>query len=240
MRAWDRSEGFDIFPSQVATGPLYVMVGLDPSPLKAAMLQDQHQTLLLFGILFLVGAAGFVSLVWAQHYRSARRSLQDVEAVTATIVSQMPVGLLVTDLKGRTRQINETAQAILEGTGEIFDPACTLPCFADLLHRLEHERRILEEEIHCRLSSALTIPLLVNATVILDGTGKPLGYAVLFSDLTSTKQMEEQLRRNERLAALGRLSAGVAHEIRNPLSSVKGFATILADRFAEDESARKI
>jgi len=55
---------------------------------------------------------------------------------------------------------------------------------------------------------------------------------LLLSDVTELKAMEKEMRQNERLAAVGRMAAGVAHEVRNPLSSVKGLALLLRDKFA--------
>jgi two-component system sensor histidine kinase HydH len=80
----------------------------------------------------------------------------------------------------------------------------------------------------------------VNAALIRDGERKAAGYAYLFADVTNIKQLEEQLRRSERLASMGSLAAGVAHELRNPLSSIKGFATILAGRAKDDERSQKL
>jgi len=221
-------------------GELFLMVGLDPKPFEEASSQDIHQTILLFGIMFLVGAAGLVSLIWAQHYRSARCSLQDVRAFASTIENQMPVGMMATDQEGRIERANEAARLILRQPEGITGMIDDFPCFLPVANRLKKEERVVEQEIQCRVSETETAPLLVNAAHIRDGEGRKTGYVLLFSDMTNIKQLEEQLRRSERLAGLGRLAAGVAHEIRNPLSSIKGFAKILAGRFKEDERSRNI
>ncbi len=219
---------------------LFVIVGLDPGAFEEALHQDLQQTALLFGIMFLVGAAGLLTIVWAQHYRSARCSLQEIRAVTSTIINQMPVGLIMTDLGGAIQKTNETARRMLhhpEGlAGNIHD----LPCFVPIADRLKKEASIVEQEIRCRVDEGEVVPMLVNAAVIEDAAAQKAGHVFLFTDITAIKQLEEQLRRSERLASLGRLAAGVAHEIRNPLSSIKGFATILAGRFKEDNRSRQI
>lgn len=219
---------------------LFIVVGLDPAPFEEAVRQDLHQTILLFSIMFLVGAGGFISLVWASHYRQAKRSLRDAQAFTATIINQMPVGMIATDERGRIQQINNAAKAILRLPGDSLGSLQDLPGLAPVVRELESEETVLEEEIQCELDGNVCVPLLVNAAVIRDGERHVVGHVFLFTDMTGIKQLEQQLRRSERLASLGKLAAGVAHEIRNPLGSIKGFATILAGRSQQDERSQEI
>lgn len=218
---------------------LFIMVGLDPTPFEEARQQDLQQTILLFGIIFLVGAAGIISLVWAQHYRLARCSLSDMRAFTSTLVGQMPVGLMVIDRNENIQTTNEAAKKILKAA-QLSGKISRFPCFSSTAKQLKREETVVEQEVHCRTENGESVPLLVNASVIRDGEQRTTGYVFLFTDITQIKQLEEQLRRSERLAALGRLAAGVAHEIRNPLSSIKGFAAILAGKFHGDDGGRKI
>jgi two-component system sensor histidine kinase HydH len=61
-----------------------------------------------------------------------------------------------------------------------------------------------------------------------------IGRVMLMYDVTELKKLEAQIRRHDRLVALGKMAAGVAHEVRNPLSSIKGFATLLGSRFPKE------
>ncbi len=220
---------------------LFIVAGLDPAPFEAASRQDVRQTIILFGTMLLVGAAGLISLFWAHNFRQARSYLLGMRAFTSTVLNQMPVGMLTTDLGGRIERSNEAARGML---------VCAKGCegrqisdfsgFSNVLQRLSREETVVEQEIVCTLADSTVLPLLVNAALIRNGDNQPGGYVFLFSDMSGIRRLEQQLRRSERLAGLGRLAAGVAHEIRNPLSSIKGFATILAGRARGDPRSREI
>lgn len=85
------------------------------------------------------------------------------------------------------------------------------------------------------------MPMTLSVTPILDEKQTCTGAVILLRDLREIKKLEEKVRHSEKLAAIGELAAGVAHEIRNPLSSIKGFARFLAhslsDRAQEKEYA---
>lgn len=76
------------------------------------------------------------------------------------------------------------------------------------------------------------IPVGVTTSIIKDRTGKPSGALASFVDLTELKRMEDKLRRADRLAAVGEMSASLAHEIRNPVASIRGAVQELSENLA--------
>jgi len=93
------------------------------------------------------------------------------------------------------------------------------------------EKGVIEKEIDCTLGENKVIPLEVSATLMNDENGMFLGYVLLFKDLSEVRSLRKEIARSQRLASVGRLAAGVSHEIRNPLSSIKGFATYFKERY---------
>src|SRR5262249_54275162 len=72
-----------------------------------------------------------------------------------------------------------------------------------------------------------TLYLGISSAVLKDQRGGPTGYIFSFQDLTDIKALEEEVRLKDRMAALGQMAAGIAHEIRNPLASMSGSVQIL-------------
>ena len=81
--------------------------------------------------------------------------------------------------------------------------------------------------------------LIVDANTIQDESGKTVGAFVLFKDITNLRSFEQKIERNERLAMIGQIAAGTAHEIRNPLTSIKGFLQMFLQSFTESGMDRE-
>ncbi len=224
-----------------------IFVGLDMGPVEAARREDTRHTVLMALILLLIGFAGIVSLFLAQAYRSAKSSLTRIKAFSDTVVENMPIGLLAIDTDGRIASFNQTAESVLQILSrEVLGKKANevlpqqLEC---LIGELEAERQVVEKEIECRLEDGKRIPMDVSVSLLEGDGGTFLGHIVLFRDLTEIQDLKREVERSQRLASLGRLAAGIAHEIRNPLSSIKGFATYFQERYKdipEDQKTAEI
>jgi two-component system sensor histidine kinase HydH len=220
-----------------------IFVGLDTGPIEAARRDDMRHTIIMAVILLLIGFAGIVSLFLAQAYRSTKSSLSKVEAFSDNLVANMPAGLLTTDPQGRIVSLNRTAESVLgfsakDVVGKSVKEA--LPeSLASMIRGLSPEKGILTRETDYQSQKGELIPLDVSATVLLEQNGAFLGHLILFRDLTEIRSLKMEIERSERLASIGRLAAGVAHEIRNPLSSIKGFATYFGERYHDVPEDRK-
>jgi two-component system sensor histidine kinase HydH len=222
---------------------LVIFVGLNMGPITAAHEEDIRHTIWMAVLFLLIGCAGIISLLLAQGYRAARISLSRIKAFSDSLVENMPIGLVATDAGGRLNAFNQTAEAILKRTaGEVLGKPAEeiLPgSCRELFRTLAAERRLIEREIDCAVAEGRTIPLEVIATTLREEDGAFLGHVILFRDMTEIRRLEEEVARSRRLASLGSLAAGVAHEIRNPLSSIKGFATWFRERYRDNPEGRE-
>lgn len=80
-----------------------------------------------------------------------------------------------------------------------------------------------------------TVPIISSSSTLRDKSGSLLGAVAVFSDLSRVKELEREKRRAERLASIGALASGLAHEIKNPLVAIKTFAELLPERFNDED-----
>ncbi|NOY70180.1 MAG: PAS domain-containing protein [Deltaproteobacteria bacterium] len=220
-----------------------IFLGFDVASFEVAMNEDIRNTVIVSSILILLGFTGFFTLFLTQGYWATKRQLQDTSAVVDEVVANMPVGLIITGRHGRIVVLNSAAEAML---GIAFDDARGKPCesilppgLIEVLALLKHEERILDREIACEVSGRTPVPMSITAAAIRNNDGEPIGHVLILYDLAEIKQLREAVRQKEKLATIGNLAAGIAHEIRNPLSSIKGMATYFRNRFTEGSEEKK-
>ncbi len=231
------------FPSKSDGSNKIIFVGLDVAPFEDARKEDIRNTIIISAILVILGFGGFFSMFLAQSYRITRRQLRDTSAFADEVVTNLPVGLIATGRDGGIAFFNEAAEKI---TGLNFsdvrgkNPDEVLHSqWCDLGEFLSQGQRVLEQEMECTFTYGKTVPLSVSASDIVNDRGDFVGSILILRDLGEVRRLQEEIRRKEKLAALGGLAAGVAHEIRNPLSSIKGLASFFGNKFAEGSEDRE-
>ena len=207
------------------------------NPIEEARRADVRHAVIMGAILLLVGFAGFTLLFLVQSYRSTRASLSRIKAFSDNVVENLPIGLIALDHQGKIAAFNNSAEPILQlSARQIIGEEASGVIPAELLEEINNSKsrdEVIEKEIECNTAEGKIVPLEIGVSNLKDENDIFLGNILLFKDLTEVRALRKEVARSQRLASVGRLAAGVAHEIRNPLSSIKGFATYFKERYPD-------
>ena len=143
------------------------------------------------------------------------------------IISHMGSGLLVTDRDGQIWMINQHGQATLGVTTDQLVGKRLLDLFPSAGPLMDVQVGSILRELDFPSPDGRTVPLGFNNSRLLDAAGQPEGTIIIFRDLSDLRAIRAEARRKDRLAAIGEVAAGVAHEIRNPLFGISSVTQIL-------------
>lgn len=203
----------DVPPGQQP--PVYFLVGMSLDEHYAQFTNFRNAALMQTG--FVLGTAALLWILILAYLRRREQGqrLTRLESFHSKLLDSLPEGLLTVDSSGLVSGVNPAAKSIL-GPDLVGRPFTELPLGQGLDGQGEHHGW-MQIELEGRNLETLAAPL----------EGETM---VLVRDRTQLRSLERDLEQARHLAAVGRLAAGVAHEIRNPLSALRGFAQFFASK----------
>jgi two-component system, NtrC family, sensor histidine kinase PilS len=165
-------------------------------------------------------------------------ALEDLQALHENIVQSMSGGVIATAMDGRITLVNRAAQQLLELSAAELQGRSVAHLFQDPLPHVGSRRSDAEVRYSTARGFRKTFRVTVSA---LNVTARgEFGFVYTFDDLTEIRRLEREMRLQDRLAAVGRLAAAIAHEIRNPLTSIAGSVSMLSDAPALNDEQRQL
>lgn len=197
-------------------------------------------------------AVALLTSYLSQHVTRAERELEEksedlaaLQVVHRDVIESISSGIVTSDLDGTITSVNRAGLSILgRPEGELLgSPIQSSGFFSDErwaeLTAASEQRGRLRAEVEVRRGGG-TAYLGFSISRLTDAAGTQRGYIVIFQDLTRWRRLQEEVRMKDRMAAVGELAAGLAHEIGNPLAAISGSVQMLSGSFASDGAQRKL
>jgi two-component system sensor histidine kinase PilS (NtrC family) len=203
-----------------------------------------------------INVFGFVAVAWlsgslAESLRSADAQLEDasnqiedLRAFNEYVIDSLLSGLVSTDADGRVLTFNRAASSITglprqQAIGN--DVRDVLQLSETVRQRLRAlpDARSIRADIAYQIGDGRMIDIGLTATNLAFPDGRT-GYLITFQDVTTVKRLERDARLQQRLAAVGEMAAGIAHEIRNPLASMSGSIQVLRQELPLSEEQTQL
>ncbi|MEA2695593.1 MAG: two-component system, NtrC family, sensor histidine kinase PilS, partial [Acidobacteriota bacterium] len=197
-------------------------------------------------------AVALLTSYLSQHVTRAERELEeksedlaDLQVVHRDVIESISSGLVTTDLDGVVTSVNRAGLAILgREEGELLGSPIQSSGFFSVerwgeLTAASEQRGRLRAEVEVRRGTGMAY-LGFSISQLTDAFETQRGYIVIFQDLTRWRLLQEEVRLKDRMAAVGELAAGLAHEIGNPLAAISGSVQMLSGSAASDGPQRKL
>ena len=227
-------------------------------PLTVFLDAPQETTALELVTMFLNAATLLVVAIVAgglgERYRATRQELEtqqkdlrDLQAFKDLIFQSVGTGLIALDHAHRITAFNRAAEEITGVTAAqaIGNSWPTLIGAAVPLASIEatidgNPRASMRHETALRRADGSTVPVRMTFSALRSGEGERLGLISACEDLSAIRAMESRMRQADRLATLGRMSANIAHEIRNPLASLTGAIEVLTSPHTAEDARERL
>lgn len=238
---------------------LYVHIVLGRQLLSLLGLAEPAETTALEALTVSINAAVLLTIAGlagslAERYYRAQRSLErqrrefsDLRAFRDLIFQSVGSGLIAVNPAGHVTAFNRAAESITgvperEALGQTWEALFGSGVDLDeaRLAVASPGAQSLRYEIRLRRRDGLEVPIGVSFWSLRSGEGEVVGLIGVCQDLSSIKRMEQRVRQADRLATIGRLSANIAHEIRNPLASLAGAIEALARELPPDSGRDRL
>ncbi len=209
-----------------------------------------HRLIIIMHVFYFYSTA-FLASYLSERLRRTRTALEemdedlsDLRLLHRKIIDNMTAGLMLTSLDGQINLVNDPGLRLLDTTDRNILGKNVANLFLQDIHlsqvkeALSQNQSISMERIYLRDKVGLLVGM--NVSYLQSLRGLPTGLIVIFQDITETRKMERQFRLQERMAAIGTMAAGIAHEIRNPLASIRGSVQLLKSELDLNEDQFKL
>ena len=217
-----------------------ISIGLFTEDFDNARRQDVQHAVFMGAILFLVGSAGLYVLFLYQGIRVAKSTLANMKIYTENVIESIPVGLVTLDREDKVASCNRKMEDIFGHSLESIQGRTLNEAFPDCqVNPAEICDSILDYSAYCETGEGRNIPVKIGGSSLVNNEGETIGTVLVVRDMSMIREMEQQLERSRRMAALGKMAAGIAHEIRNPLGTLRGFAHYFGNQPGVGDEGKK-
>jgi PAS domain S-box-containing protein len=210
------------------------------SELFAALWRSRRDLIMVTLLVFLVSAIGIAAVITLLHYDSTRRTLEEVKGLARNILQSIPTGILTLNGNGVITAVNPAAESVLKRSSvellgrsyeTVFAEGDTVR--AALNAALRAHRHVTQQDVPYESGDGMLHTIRVSTAELRSEEGQPSGVILQAQDITEWLALEQRVRIADKLSALHTLSAGVAHELRNPLSAMDLNLHLLEEEFKE-------
>ena len=245
IKPFDSEERFSSdFFAYIYLKDKYLLVGINLENYYARFGQITQRILLNYVIIFILSLFVIYTFFRIQESLVVKKTLRDMKDYTSKLLETMDNGVISVNEKMIVKTFNRKSEQIFhKNRNEVLNKNAekVLPIkIKDTSiyqlgmkdgKKIEQEMIYFDKEQHKKI-------LDINTSLLSKENKKRGGMVILIRDITHLKSLSEEINRNKKLASLGQLASGIAHEIRNPLSSIRGLAQFLFQSFDQNDARR--
>jgi len=170
-------------------------------------------------------------------------AFKQLDLLFRSIIESVDTGVMTTTFQGRIKTFNRAAEKI---TGfplksvENRNIQDVFPDFSIFIHSDDQHQIRRRREVNIISGNGEQVILGCSVSPLKDRHETQIGFIIIFQDLTEIKRMEEKLEKSKKLALIGEMAAGLAHEMRNPLASITGSIQLLGQNTKLEETDRRL